>query len=63
MKDTFKDYFTVEGNTFTRYTCDASKDTGDGTNQYLVKQLVTINDGNFEEKELSRVKEYCSAQS
>ena len=63
MKDSFKDYFTVEGNTFTRYSCDASKDTGDGTNQFLVKYLVTVNNGNFEEKEVSRVNEYCSAQS
>ena len=63
MKDSFKDYFNVEGNTFTRYSCDTSKDTGDGTNQFLVKYLVTVNNGNFEEKEVSRVNEYCSAQS
>lgn len=63
LTDNFKDYFTVSDNTFTHYSCDTSKDTGDGSNQYLVKHLVTIENGNFEEKEVSRVKQYCSAQS
>ena len=62
MYNNFKDYFKVEGNTFTKFSCDTSKDS-DGTNQYLIKKLVTINNGNFEEKEVSRAKEYCSAQS
>ena len=62
MYNNYKDYFKVEGNTFTRYGCDTSKDT-DGTKQKLVKYLVTINNGEFTEKEVSRVEEYCSAQS
>ena len=62
MVKNFSEYFKVVNNTFTRYSCNTSKDTGDGTNQILEKYKVTIVNGNFTESKESQVTEYCSAQ-
>ena len=62
MAKNYLEYFKVENGSFTRYSCDTSKDTGDATNQMLEKYKVTITNDNFTENKVSEVNEYCSAQ-
>ena len=62
MAKNYLEYFKVESESFTRYLCNTSKDTGDGKNQMLEKYKVTITNGNFTENKVSEVNEYCSAQ-
>ncbi|MBE6161875.1 MAG: hypothetical protein E7158_06635 [Firmicutes bacterium] len=58
----YSDYFTVENNTFTRYACDTSNDTGDGKNQFVEKYKIIVSDETFNEQRILKEEAYCSAQ-
>ena len=63
MLENYSEYFKVENNAFTRYSCDISNDNGDGSNQMLDKYRVVISNESFNEIKVSSIKEYCSAQN
>ena len=63
MTENYKEYFKIGEDSFTRYDCDRSKDTGDGSNQILVEYLIKIENGEFTETKIAETLEYCSAQA
>ena len=62
MAESYKEYFKIGENSFTRYDCDTSKANSDGSNQILVEYLIKVDNGEFTETKLSETLEYCSAQ-